>query len=251
MDGMKRRGPDTWQSRCRLEAQALHGAGCQDLQRHCATAPASPPSLWHLHHLVPRHDNASEDCSRRSNVAGAVQELETGNETGNEVFFLRLPTLGVCAKEAAAVDSVAHGQVRVQGSENFHFTSQPTRRPHSTQHTAKRSSSSCLRVCVCVCVQPCDPRENLFHIFACSQVSMQGSVALTSYHTQRSCGCKWEARPDQSCVPAKQNGRHGLLIVQLVANFCGRFYMSGRHSHVQTCQCNCKRIHAEPSWHEA
>ena len=27
-------------------------------------------------------------------------------------------------------------------------------------------------------------------------------MALASYHTQRSCGCKWEARPDQSCVPA-------------------------------------------------
>ena len=35
-------------------------------------------------------------------------------------------------------------------------------------------------------------------------LKLQGSVALASYHTQRSCGCKWEARPDQSCVPAKK-----------------------------------------------
>ena len=27
-------------------------------------------------------------------------------------------------------------------------------------------------------------------------------MALASYSTQRSCGCKWEARLDQSCVPA-------------------------------------------------
>ena len=50
---------------------------------------------------------------------------------------------------------------------------------------------TCPGVCVCVwttCLQ---------------RLHVQGSVALASYHTQRSCGCKWEARPDQSCVPAK------------------------------------------------
>ena len=30
----------------------------------------------------------------------------------------------------------------------------------------------------------------------------QGRVALSPYHTQRSCGREWEAGPDQPCVPA-------------------------------------------------
>ena len=29
-------------------------------------------------------------------------------------------------------------------------------------------------------------------------------MALASYHTQRSCGSKWEAGPDPSCVLARQ-----------------------------------------------
>ena len=49
---------------------------------------------------------------------------------------------------------------------------------------------------VCVCVKPCYQGSLVY------MSTVQGSVALASYHTQRSCGCKWEARPDQSCVPA-------------------------------------------------
>ena len=32
----------------------------------------------------------------------------------------------------------------------------------------------------------------------------RGVWHLHTYHTQQSCGCKWEARLDQSCVPAWQ-----------------------------------------------
>ena len=128
---------------------------------------------------------------QKTAVAGAGQELETGmrlemrlemrreirREMRREMrWFLRLPALGVGAKEAASVDSVAHGQVRVQGSENLHFTSQPTA-ADSTQHTAKRSSSSLLKsVClcesVCVCVyNPVIQGRTFFHVsmFTCLQ----------------------------------------------------------------------------------
>ena len=47
--------------------------------------------------------------------------------------------------------------------------------------------------------------QRLNHVKGASMF-LQRSVALASYHTQRSCGCKWEAGPDQSCVPANEIG---------------------------------------------
>ena len=49
--------------------------------------------------------------------------------------------------------------------------------------------------------------------------ALQGSVALASYHTQRSFGCKWEARPDQSCVPT--NKKWSACVLECTA--CGQF----------------------------
>ena len=74
------------------------------------------------------------------------------------------------------------------------------------------SVSLCLSLSVCLCVSgTLLPRVN-------KQFSLQhGSVALASYHTQRSCGCKWEAQQLISFVYLHNKGRHGHLIVQLVA----------------------------------
>ena len=47
---------------------------------------------------------------------------------------------------------------------------------------------------VCVCVSTPGQRVH-------NQLR-QGRVALSPYHTQRSCGREWEAGPDQPCVPA-------------------------------------------------
>ena len=75
-----------------------------------------------------------------------------------------------------------------------------------------RSVCVSLSVSLCLCVSgTLLPRVN-------KQFSLQhGSVALASYHTQRSCGCKWEAQHLISFVYLHNNGRHGHLIVQLVA----------------------------------
>ena len=47
---------------------------------------------------------------------------------------------------------------------------------------------------LCVCVSTPGKRV-LNHL-------RQGRVALSPYHTQRSCGREWQAGPDQPCVPA-------------------------------------------------
>ena len=84
---------------------------------------------------------------------------------------------------------------------------------------------------VCVCV------EHLFAKVTCTCTLAGGQRPSSKRFLTKLC-LKVDAQSDQLCVPAKQNGRRGHLIVQLVANFCGRFYMSGRHSHVHTCQCS-------------
>ena len=83
-------------------------------------------------------------------------------------------------------------------------------------------------VCLCVCVNHLSAKVSL--------VTYAGGQRPSSKRCLTKLCLKVDAQSDLR-VPAKQNGRHGHLIVQLVANICGRFYMSGRHSHVHTCQC--------------
>ena len=70
---------------------------------------------------------------------------------------------------------------------------------------------------MCVCVTPVTKG------YVTDSYKMQGSVALASYHTQRSCGCKWEARLDQSYVPAHVVGMG--TVVQLVATNMSAFHV--------------------------
>ena len=67
-------------------------------------------------------------------------------------------------------------------------------------------------------VQPCDPRENLFHVFTCSHVSMQGAVTefVRSLPT-KTLTFSGDALEDVPVCTCNKNGRHGHLIVQLVA----------------------------------
>ena len=51
-----------------------------------------------------------------------------------------------------------------------------------------------LRAGVCVCVCNSWTHREPFGL-------EQGCVALSPYHTQRSCGREWEAGPDQPCAP--------------------------------------------------
>ena len=54
--------------------------------------------------------------------------------------------------------------------------------------------------CVCVCV--CPTLDKGSYTTTLPILHRQGRVALSPYHTQRSCGREWEAGPDQPCVPA-------------------------------------------------
>ena len=92
---------------------------------------------------------------------------------------------------------------------------------------------ACAGVCVCVCV--CEPpvcQGLQFLRLQGDRGDLQSSVQRSSLQDLRiSSLISW------TYLHFQNNGRHGHWIVQLVANFCGRFYMSGRHSHVHTCQC--------------
>ena len=90
----------------------------------------------------------------------------------------------------------------------------------------------CICIRMCVCVQPCDPRENLFHVVTCLYVSMQGDHPMSAVGgpTKRAA-LMADMGADHSHVPASWPPEAARL------EGCGRFYMSGRHSHVQTCQC--------------
>ena len=60
-----------------------------------------------------------------------------------------------------------------------------------------------------LCVSTPGPRVHHHHLFHLHHLfhhdrefHRQGRVALSPYHTQRSCGREWETGPDQPCVPA-------------------------------------------------
>ena len=71
---------------------------------------------------------------------------------------------------------------------------------------------------MCVCVQPCDPRENFFSTFLCSHVYKQGAVTefVRSLPT-KTLTFSGDALEDVPVCTCNRKGRHGHLIVQLVA----------------------------------
>ena len=70
-----------------------------------------------------------------------------------------------------------------------------------------------------MCVQPCDPRENFFfQRFLCSHVYKQGAVTefVRSLPT-KTLTFSGDALEDVPVCTCNRKGRHGHLIVQLVA----------------------------------
>ena len=98
------------------------------------------------------------------------------------------------------------------------------------QVLAQRVQCVCGCVCVCVCVKPC--YQGYYNVIA------GGQRRLAKLCPTKLFARSQDIQPDQLDVPAISKSGRGHLTVQLVANFCGRFYMSGRHSHVHACQCS-------------